>query len=76
MFMHGTRMFYKLAIEDFTILFWEASEQGNKTKVNFRTGSTGFVSYLYHVYLSIIKELNIKVNPVQQICVYLRLSAV
>ena len=63
MFMHGTRMFYKLAIEDFTILFGEASEQGNKAKVIFQTGlteSTGFVSFFFHVYVSIIKEPHIK----------------
>ncbi|MDD1745167.1 MAG: hypothetical protein LUQ20_05080 [Candidatus Methanoperedens sp.] len=77
--MYGTRMFYKLAIEDFTILFGETSKQGNKAKVIFQTGltgSTGFVSFFDQVYLSIIKDTHINANPVQQICVYLRSSAV
>ena len=82
MFMQVTRMFYDLAIEDLTILFGKASEQGNKETVVFQTGltgSTGFVSSFDHVspvILSIMKEPQINANPVQQICVYLRSSAV
>ena len=60
-------------------LFMEAPERKNKTMLIFQTGltgSTGFVSFFDHVHLSIIKEPHINANPMQQICVHLRSSAV